>query len=80
MRFFGKGRHLISYNSDYKYLGIGTLTEVKDFSIRDAKYDLAPVDLKVPTMYSSNEYLRQQAVKVSCKLGVLIVINSRDKK
>ena len=80
VRFFGKGRHLISYNSDYKYLGIGTLTEVKDFSIRDAKYDLAPVDLKVPTMYSSNEYLRQQAVTVSCKLGVFIVINSRDKK
>ena len=80
VRFLGKGRHLISYNSDYKYLGIGTLTEVKDFSISGAKYDLAPVDLKVPTMYSSNEYLRQQAVKVSCKLGVLIVINSRDKK
>ena len=60
-------------------MGIGTLTEVKDFSIRDAKYDLALVDLKVPTMYSSNEYLRQQVVTVSCKIGVLIVINSRDK-
>lgn len=80
VRFFGSGKHSIPYNAEYKYLGIGTLTAAKDFSIKNARYDLAPVNLSVPTMYSSNEYFNKQDIEVSCSVGTLIVINSRDKK
>lgn len=80
VRFFGSGKHLIPYNAEYKYLGIGTLTAAKDFSIKNARYDLAPVNLSVPTMYSSNEYFNKQDIEVACSVGTLIVINSRDKK
>lgn len=80
VRFFENGKHLIPYNAEYKYLGIGALTAAKDFSIKNARYDLAPVDLSVPTMYSSNEYFNKQTIEVSCSVGTLIVINSRDKK
>ena len=31
---FGKGKHILPYEADYKYLGIGTLTGVKNFSIK----------------------------------------------
>lgn len=78
--FFGNGKHTIAYNPDYKYLGIGALTAVRDLSIKNAKYNLEPINLSVPTMYSSNEYLNKQAIEISCTVGTLIVINSRDKK
>ena len=80
IRFFGKGKHILPYEADYKYLGIGTLTGAKNFSIKNARYDLQPIDLSVPTVYSSNEYLNRQAIEISCESGTLIVINSRDKK
>ena len=80
IRFFGKGHHILPYEADYKYLGIGTLTGAKNFSIKNARYDLQPIDLLVPTVYSSNEYLNRQAIEISCESGTLIVINSRDKK
>lgn len=80
IRFFGKGKHILSYEADYKYLGIGTLTGAKNFSIKNARYDLKPIDLSIPTVYSSNEYLNGQAIEISCESGTLIVINSRDKK
>lgn len=78
--FFGKGKHIIAYNPDYKYLGIGALTAVRDLSIKNAKYNLESINLSIPTMYSSNEYLNKQAIEISCSVGTLIVINGRDKK
>lgn len=80
IHFFGKGKHILPYEADYKYLGIGTLTGAKNFSIKNARYDLQSIDLPVPTVYSSNEYLNRQAIEISCESGTLIVINSRDKK
>ena len=80
IRFFGEGCHALSYKEDYKYLGIGTLTGAKKFSIKNARYDLQPIDLPLPIIYSSNEYLNRQAIEISCESGTLIVINSRDKK
>lgn len=80
IRIFGKGYHILPYEADYKYLGIGTLTGAKNFSIKNAKYNLQPTDLLLPTIYSSNEYLNRQPIEISCESGTLIVINSRDKK
>ncbi|WP_347283860.1 thiamine diphosphokinase [Lactobacillus taiwanensis] len=80
IRFFKEGKHIIAYNAAYKYLGIGTLTPVQNFYIKNARYDLAKTDLSVPTMYSSNEYLEGQNIEIGCRAGTLIVINSRDKK
>ncbi|OYR99112.1 thiamine diphosphokinase [Lactobacillus taiwanensis] len=80
IRFFKEGKHIIAYNAAYKYLGIGTLTPVQNFYIKNARYDLAKTDLSAPTMYSSNEYLEGQNIEIGCRAGTLIVINSRDKK
>lgn len=45
VRFFNKGKHILSYQPDYKYLGIGALTPVKNFCIKNARYDLDPINL-----------------------------------
>lgn len=77
--FLKPGQNQLFPISTYPYLGIGNLTSVKNLNIYNAKYPLAHFSSRIPRMFSSNEFIKQNKIKVTFDEGDVIAIYSRDK-
>lgn len=61
-----------------KYFGVAVLSSADKLSITGAKYELAPTDVLVPTVYGSNEFLAQASCQIAFETGLVAIIYSAD--
>lgn len=79
IRFFNAGKHVINKEQDYPYIGFAGLSEVQDFSIRSARYELHHFSSDYPRVFSSNEFLPDsENFEISFKKGLIVAICSKD--
>ncbi|WP_263848847.1 thiamine diphosphokinase [Lacticaseibacillus thailandensis] len=62
----------------YRYVGVASLTAVRDLNITGAKYQLAHYDGDSPVSFASNEFVGAAPMTVQCARGVVAIIYSRD--
>lgn len=78
IRLFLPGKHHIKPLEGYSYLGIVNLTEVKNLSIRGAKYPLENYTSAYPVSFASNEFVADKSVELYFEKGTIAVIYSKD--
>lgn len=73
------GSYAIPQEGDYAYFGVTCLTPVRQLTIRDALYELAPYDGDYLRSFTSNEFLPGRAdFKLSLASGSVAVVYSKD--
>jgi len=78
IHFLKPGSHVLEKNEEYHYIAFANLRETKDFAIKNAKYELVPTNLPLPTSYPSNEFADGKEIEISFSQGLIAVIESRD--
>lgn len=78
IRFFRPPAQLVFPRTEYKYVGFVNLTPVTDFTIRNAKYPLAPFASDYPVSWASNEFLGDQPIQITFSKGIIGAIYSKD--
>lgn len=77
--FYLPGRHVLKTNRGYSYVGLGNLTGIKNFQITGARYELKDYSSEVPTLFSSNEFIKDQPIQIAFEEGIAIAIFTKDK-
>lgn len=75
--YYLPGEHAVEKMERMKYLSYVLLTEVKDLSLNNVKYELAEKSFNGPVALVSNEFLEDKA-NFSFKEGIVAVIQSID--
>lgn len=78
LRLYGPGKHEIKFKKGYRYIGFGNLEEVKNFTIRKARYELENFSSTYPTFFSSNEFVNEKSFWIYSQAGVVLAIYSKD--
>ncbi|QNQ80275.1 thiamine diphosphokinase [Lactobacillus sp. PV034] len=78
--FLKPGTNSLQPLASYNYLGVGNLTPVRNLNIEGAKYPLKQFSSHSPRMFSSNEFIKQNQIKVTFDEGDVIAIYSRDQE
>lgn len=79
IKYYASGKHFIPYQP-YKYFGLGWFPEIKELTIRGARYDIANYNCDYPKVFSSNEFLpRSEGFELSfSSSGLVCLILARD--
>lgn len=77
--FLPQGQHVLHRRPGFNYLGITTLTAVRELTIEGAKYPLHGWSSPVPFSWASNEFVGDQPVTVALKSGTAVAIYSHDR-
>lgn len=75
--FLLPGEHIISKETDKKYLAYCCLTPVSELTLAKSKYTLDKQEVSYPTSYASNEFIGDYA-EISFSKGIIAVIQSKD--
>lgn len=78
IRFVTAGQHELKKIPDMTYLAFASLTPVENFSIKGAKYELAPTNFDQNFSLSSNEFVNAKPVLISFTNGMVAIIQSKD--
>lgn len=78
LKLYGSGKHKIEFKKGYQYIGFGNLEEVKNFTIRKARYELENFSSTYPTFFSSNEFVAGKPFWISSQAGIVLAIYSKD--
>lgn len=76
--FITPGEYTLYKESDRFYLSIIGMTPLKQLTIMDAKYTLAPTDTPYPKSYISNEFINKPA-KISFEEGLVCIMQTTDR-
>ncbi|MGO4936595.1 thiamine diphosphokinase [Fundicoccus sp. Sow4_H7] len=76
--FFSEGTYQLRHHSTFKYISIVSMSEVKDLSISNAKYELPATHFDYPRALISNEFMKGQPIELSFSQGMVMVIYTND--
>lgn len=77
IKFLTEKKNLIKLDPKTNYLGFMNMTPIKNWSIKDALYELDNKSLDYPVMYSSNEFNKKD-ITVTFDSGVVMMVESKD--
>lgn len=75
IHFFEPGTYSLSPVYQEQYLSLVSLTAVKQLQIIGAKYPLTTTDIAYPRALISNEFYGNQAIELSFKEGLIMVLH-----